>query len=313
MAGQRSARNHRRPLIVAVMLGLVGAVVSTVFVVARAVPDGTDRTVTAGERDSGSRIVATLAIRPGLEVDVWSSNHTRPVPVVVMEHSCCGDRADLGKLAEAIASAGALVFNADWAGIKEFSRYPQAYRDVACALALARQKAPAYGGDPHRVALLGWGDGGLAAAAVSERPGDYADTSCVAQTGDLRPPDALVGVAGFYGWAWPVAPALVNARTRAFLGGSPRVATAAWRAATPYGYLGQYRVRCTTLLVGVRDALVADARRFAAALRDTRSHVRLVIAPYAGDQSMISPRTREGRTTVMDTLSSFDCAETRPR
>jgi hypothetical protein len=43
-------------------------------------------------------------------LDVYAGpNPQRELPVIVMVRACCGNRADLGKLAEAVAAAGAIV------------------------------------------------------------------------------------------------------------------------------------------------------------------------------------------------------------
>ena len=113
------------------------------------------------------------------QLDVYGvPNRQRVLPVIVMVHACCGDRADLGKLSEAIAAKGAIVMNADWAGIKNNSRFPDAYADVACAVRFAKARAADFGGDPADVTLLGWSDGAMASAVVAAA-GERFDRSSV--------------------------------------------------------------------------------------------------------------------------------------
>ena len=115
--------------------------------------------------------------------------------------------------------------NADWAGIKNDARFPDAYADVACAVRFARARAADFGGDPADVTLLGWSDGAMASAVVAAA-GDQFDRSQCVYPSASSVPDALIGVAGFYGWTLPVPPVYVNDRARAFLGGrhkKPRV------------------------------------------------------------------------------------------
>ena len=258
------------------------------------------------QRPVSSAVVATMTFEPGRRLDVWSPlRRPRAAPVIVMVHSCCGDRADLGKLAEATAAAGAIVFNADWAGIRPGSRFPQAYDDIGCALAFAQVQAAQFGGDPERLALLGWGDGAMAAAVVAANPHDYLPATCTVRSPAAKP-RALVGVAGFYGWPMPVPAQYANPRSNAFFGGNPRHAPRAWRVASPYTAL-THAAACTTLLVGRTDPLLADASRYARALRRAHHRVRLVVAPNAGDQSMISPRSQEGRTTVREAIAATLC------
>jgi acetyl esterase/lipase len=237
------------------------------------------------------------------QLDVYGvPNRQRVLPVIVMVHACCGDRADLGKLSEAIAAKGAIVINADWSGIKNNSRFPDAYADVACAVRFARARAADFGGDPADVTLLGWSDGAMASAVVAAAGEQFDRSRCVYPSASSVP-DALLGVAGFYGWTLPVPPVYVNDRAQAFLGGTPQEAPRAWHDATPYGWLRSEFPNCVTLVVGVTDPLVENAKSYAAALRGAGHRVRLVVAPSEGDQSMISPRTREGRTTIREALS----------
>lgn len=227
-------------------------------------------------------------------------------PVVVMVPSCCGDRADLGKLAEAVAAAGAVVLVADWAGLSPGATRARSYGQVACAVSFARARGAAYGGDTGRVVLLGWSDGAQAAAVVAlTRPGT---SSPGCRGGAASPvPDAVLGVAGFYGWQLPVDPRYVSDRAVAFVGGTPQDAPGAWRSATPYGLLDGPSATCFVLVVGTTDPLLAGAQALTAALRRTGHRADLVVAPYAGDQTMISPRTQEGRTTVAAALAATPC------
>jgi acetyl esterase/lipase len=224
-------------------------------------------------------------------------------PTVVLAHGCCGDRADLGKLAEALAEAGAVVLNVDWPGLDADARFPEAYEDVACAVRFAHAEAAGLGGDPGRVVLVGWSDGALVASVVAAR-GDTFDARRCRQPDASARPDAVVGIAGFYGWPVPVPPGYVTPRAEAFLGGSPATAAQAWGRATPYSWLGTGTAPPAVLLVGTTDPLVADARRYASALQRAGGEVRLVELPPAGDQTLLSPRTREGRRVVAEVLGA---------
>jgi acetyl esterase/lipase len=225
-------------------------------------------------------------------------------PVVVQLHGCCGDRTNLSQLAEAMAAAGATVFNVDWPGINDDSRYPDSYEAVACAVRFARARATAYGADPRRLALLGWSDGALVASVVALHGDSYSAQKCVLS--DASPiPDLLVGVAGFYGWPLPVPHTYATQRAVRFMGGTPQEAEQAWHDATPYSWVNQRPRVPALLLVSIEDPLRYDALAFAAALHDGGGIVRSVSVEPSGDASMISPRTFEGRTTVAETLRAL--------
>ena len=194
-------------------------------------------------------------------------------------------------------------------GIKNNSQFPDAYADVACAVRFAKARAADFGGNPADVTLLGWSDGAMASAVIAAA-GDWSDRSPCLYPNESSVPNALIGVAGFYGWTLPVPPVYVSDRARAFLGGTPREAPRAWHDATPYGWLRSALPNCVTLVVGITDPLVEDAKRYAAAVRGAGGEVRLVVAPSTGDQSMISPRVREGQITVREALAvGRSCSE----
>jgi acetyl esterase/lipase len=255
------------------------------------------------------RLVAgPLTYASGRVLDVYAVPPLRPGaadrPVVVLVHGCCGDRADLGKLSEALASAGAVALNAGWAGLNPPATFPAAYADVACAVRWARARAARYGGDPHRVALLGWEDGALVVSVVGLAGDSFDARTCIESAGPARP-DAVVGVAGFYGWTASSAPRYASLRAQRFLGGSPVSAPAAWRDATPYSRLTASATVTFRLIVGAQDPARTDAASFGAALADAGHPVHVITVPPGGDDSMISPRTSEGRATIATTLESL--------
>lgn len=260
---------------------------------------------TPAETVPAASIQATVTYTPGLTLDVYAptSRQRGPIPVVVMLHGCCGNRIDLGLLARATAAAGALVLNADWSGIRP-DGYPAAYQQAACAVRVGRMLAGRFGGDPGRIALLGWSDGAMIAAVVAES-GDRFPGPCLTDTGSSRP-EALVGVAGFYGWPSDAAPPEEDSpRAVAFFGGTRRSAPDAWAAGNPYSVLGQNSRLTVRLVVGSTDPLLADNQAFAAARRATGLPVSLLTAPDTGDQTMLSTRTAEGRITVRETLAAL--------
>lgn|GEM_PF-4995950 len=249
----------------------------------------------------------TRQYMPGYAVDVLTPSvpPRAPAPVVVTMHSCCGSRADLAVLAEGLAAAGAVVLNADWVGIRP-GGYPLAYRQASCLVRTARRWAAAYGGDPRRVTLLGWGDGAMIGAVAALDAEDFQGGCPVAAGSPL--PDAFVGVSAFLGWpvgldgrvdAGPFAD-----RAGPFFGGDPQSAAGAWRAGDPYAMLDRRPGFPMSLVTSVYEPLLAGNRRFAAAARARCHPVAVTAAPYDGDPSMIAPRTEEGRTTIRVTLAA---------
>jgi acetyl esterase/lipase len=275
-----------------------------------ATPSSASIQSTARDPDQGTWIEITagsLRYTDEHVLDVYRpQDDSTDLPVVVMIHGCCGDRADLGVMPAAVAKAGTVVFNTDWSGVKPGTDFREGYAEVACAVRYAREHAEDYGGDPRSVTLFGWSDGAMAAAVVAAGGATTLnDRGCHAPP-DGGIPDALVGVAGFYGWTLPVSPIFASDRAVEFVGGSPSTSPGLWRRASPYGWLASSLPRCATLIVGETDPLRADALRYAAALRKTGHSVRLVIAPPTGDQTMLTLRTREGTITIRETIANAE-------
>jgi acetyl esterase/lipase len=226
-----------------------------------------------------------------------------PVAIVILLHACCGDRADLTKLAETITAEGVVVLNVGWGGFDADGSYPESYEDVACAVRFARAEGESYGADPQRVALVGWSDGALAGAVVAHAGDSFAVERCSAQEHSALP-DTFVGVNGFYGWTAPIDISYITDRAVGFFDGAPAEQPQAWSDATPYSWLGRRLTMPSVLLVGATDPLRADAERFDAALRAAGQPSRLLILPPAGDQSLISARTEEGRVVARETAAA---------
>ena len=242
----------------------------------------------------------------GALLDVYSApaaTRTRPAgsPIVVMLHGCCGDRSDLGKLAEAISETGLLVVNVDWQAMDADARFPASYEGVECAVGYAEVLAEDLGADPARVILVGWSDGAMAAAVVASAGRRLALHGCHAPRAAAAPV-AVVGIAGFYGWPMPVPNQYVVPRSERFLGGAPQRAAQEWTAATAYTWLAS--APPTFMLVGTTDPLVGDARRYATALRASGRSACVIEIPPGGDQTLISPRSTEGRR-VVTTIASI--------
>ena len=184
--------------------------------------------------------VSTVAYADGIVLD-----HHIPVaaldgaPVVVLIHGCCGDRRDMAGLARALTRRGAVVMNADVRNVQSGGGWPLSYEDVVCAVSAGRAAADALPGVRHPVALVGWSDGALLAAAVTLGWDELADgvSSCAAPVSSAGP-DVLVGMGGYYGWEGPGPPAdIVTAATIRWFGAPPSVDPRAWQRGNPRWWL----------------------------------------------------------------------------
>lgn len=261
----------------------------------------------------GTLVARDVRYTRDLRLDIYTPPYAgtgRTVAVLI--HGCCGDRGDLVKLAETVAAAGGVVFNVDWGGMGAGQRFPESFEDVGCAVRFARRHAERYGGDPRRVVLAGWSDGAMAAATVAFADEVAPPHRCLEPAGSARP-DAVVGLAGFYGWELPVDERYVTPRAERFLGGSPASAPSAWREATPYAWLDPAPRVPVTVVVGAEDVLRPDGERFVRAVRATGTPARLVVVPAAGEPTLLSPRTSEGRTAAAEILRARAGAHPAPR
>jgi acetyl esterase/lipase len=247
-----------------------------------------------------------IAYTSGAELDVHARAGVPGQPVFVLLHGCCGSKDDLTPLAEAIAARGAVVFNANWTGVDRGGGWPRSYQEAACAVRFARASAARFGGDPGRIALLGWSDGALLAAVVAVAGNDLGDGCPQHRVSAL--PDVLIGVAGFYGW--PVAPGravdpyYVNARTIRFFGGTPAEVPGAWAAGNPYTRLGGNLRLEARLVAGDADSLLADGRRFLAALRRVGYRASLRVTNEGNHRTVVAPRLPAGRQTVEEAFAA---------
>ncbi len=233
-------------------------------------------------------------------LDVYTTAGAQAAPVFVLLHGCCGDRRDLAQLARGLAEGGAVVFNASWHGLHEGARYPGAYQLAACAARFARWRAADFGGDPGRVALVGWSDGAMLAAVVAAS-GDYFREGCGVASA-AADPAALVGIGAFLGWPAGADGVIdrryVNDRTVAFFGGSPEEVPSAWASGNPYTHLHRRPDVNIALVVGAEDTLLADNLRFAAAARSTGHRVDVTVVPGAGHLDVLAASTAQGAATV---------------
>lgn len=123
-------------------------------------PDAAERTVRGLPYDPLSR----------QKLDIYiPSKANMPAPVIVFFYGGnwnSGERADYAFVGEALASRGMLAIVADYRLYPE-ARYPQILQDAAAALAWTAREAPAYGGDPSRLFVMGHSAGAYNAAMLA--------------------------------------------------------------------------------------------------------------------------------------------------
>jgi acetyl esterase/lipase len=168
-------------------------------------------------------------------VDVYAPDDPGPWPVVVMVHGRPRTPADMVELAKAVARHGAVVFNADYRGVRpvEQKGWPYAIDDVACAVRFARATAASYGGDASRLMLVGHSFGGYVGTLVA-LAGDDFHGDCLAPD-ESALPDAWVGIDANCLVGVPPPP---DPLWSVFYGGTPEEKPRAWEKGDPLNHIG---------------------------------------------------------------------------
>ncbi|MDH6113617.1 acetyl esterase/lipase [Kitasatospora sp. MAP12-15] len=141
-----------------------------------------------------AEVVVTTGITYGASgklMDVYQpASASDPVPAVLLWHGRGPDERDvLAPVARAAAALGVVVLVPDWR-----SDAPDGGRThLSESAVFVRQNVADFGGDPERIVLAGWSQGGKAAVGVALNPAAF---------GNWRP-QAVVGIAGAYGSAAP--------------------------------------------------------------------------------------------------------------
>jgi acetyl esterase len=116
-----------------------------------------------------SNVVYQSSQGHSLTGDVYSPAATAgPAPVVIMVHGggfTDGDKQGTDQYSAAMASAGFVTVNVNYTLAKPgHSAYPEQVQDIQRAIQWSVAHAAQFGGDPHRLALLGFSAGGYLAA-----------------------------------------------------------------------------------------------------------------------------------------------------
>ena len=131
-------------------------------------------------------------------VDIYHPRNAGSWPTVVTIHGRPRTPADMRELAQSLARGGAVVFNADYRGVRPVSKgFPESINDVACAIRYARANTAKYGGDPDHIVLVGHSYGGYVGIMVSVAGNRFAGKGigCLEDRGSSLP-DGFVHVAG---------------------------------------------------------------------------------------------------------------------
>jgi predicted esterase len=131
-------------------------------------------------------------------VDIYHPKNAGDWPTVVTIHGRPRTPSDMRELARALAADGAVVFNADYRGVRPVSEgFPESINDVACAIRYARANTARYGGDPDHIVLVGHSYGGYVGMMVAIAGNRFAGkgAGCLEDHGSSLP-DGFVHVAG---------------------------------------------------------------------------------------------------------------------
>jgi len=130
---------------------------------------------------------------PRQAMDVWAPEGATALPVMVFFYGGSwqrGSRADYRFVAAELARRGFVVVVPDYR-VSPDVPFPVFIEDGAAAVALTRREAPAWGGDPRRVVLMGHSAGAHIAAMLA------LDPRWLAAASDSR--DAIAGMIGIAG------------------------------------------------------------------------------------------------------------------
>lgn len=135
-----------------------------------------------------------------LELDVHSARTPGgPRPAVLLLHGSCfdpgGSRHAMDAHAAYLAERGFVAVVVGYR-LGAQGRYPNAVRDVKCAVRWVKSNATAHGIDPDRIALLGASAGGFLASFASATTGlpEFDEPAC----GDANVDDSVAAVVALY-------------------------------------------------------------------------------------------------------------------
>ena len=160
------------------------------------------------------------------KLDGYTPSEEGSWPVVIVAHGMDQSRFKLMRLAKAIASEGAVVYNIDVAYSFPFIT---GVERIACAVRFARATAVDYGGDPSQIILVGYSAGAVTGAVVGLAGDDFEEGCAVTDASAL--PDAMVLFEGPYDYT--VKATCVDHTVLEDT--DPEV----WEAVNPYSHIGR--------------------------------------------------------------------------
>lgn len=205
------------------------------------------------------------------KADLFSPGEIGVYPFVALVHGGSwigGDRSQLHKLANDLASAGVVTLSIDYRDALEGGVFPLLADDVACGVRLAHRIAPHFTANPN-IVVLGYSAGAHLSTLVA---------FSVDRFGESCPETGSQLVAGVIGLAGPYNIDLIPLLPALFIGGSRQEKPAEWEAANPFTYIGSEPLPPTLLLHGTGDrvAPILFSRALAQELTDTEQSVELI-------------------------------------
>jgi acetyl esterase/lipase len=223
-----------------------------------------------------------------LTMDVSTPTAPGAYPVVVMFHGggwVGGHPDEIAPLAEAIAAAGAVVFNAPYRLALRGGGYPMTFEDASCAVRFARHYAAEYGGDPGFITVVGY-SAGAHIGAITALTGDSFNGDCMVESGSALP-DGFVGVAG------PYDTDLLDPLMSVFFGTDRAKDPAPWEDGNPHTHVGENPNLIVRLIQGDADPLVpvGFAIAFDDDLVEAGYNVELTIIKEGTHGTVVDPRS----------------------
>ncbi len=214
---------------------------------------------------------------PRHKLDVYGPTHGNvAAPVIVFLYGGgweTGDRAMYRFLGAALAAHGAVVFIPDYR-LHPAVQFPAFMDDGAAAVAWAHANATRFGGDPHRLFLMGHSAGAQIAALLALDP-EYLQAVGLVPERDIC---GVVGLAGLYDFL-PAA----SSQVKAVFGSE-----VAWPRSQPINYVTS-RAPPMLLLAGAADRTVDpdNTLRLGARLRAAGDSVQAELSPGISHRAII--------------------------